>query len=133
MTPNVSLGRRSDDPHLEVLNTLLQEVSHLRQELMTLAELRPGLEQHIEQEEEFQRKLLKMAQEAFVDGDPVLHRLDHEARLKRAKLCSTFWDSMLAKLGEKTIFALLTVTGVLIVYWLSGHQIIIPLANTTPK
>ena len=133
MTSNVSLGRRNDDPHLEVLNTLLQEVSHLRQELMVLAELKPGLENHIEQEEIFQQKLLKMAQEAFVDGDPVLHRLDHEARLKRAKLCAAFWDSMFAKLGEKTIFGVITVAGLLIVYWLSGHQIIIPAVTSAPK
>jgi hypothetical protein len=93
---------------------------------MLLAELKPGLEQHISQEEEFQHKLLKMASEAFVDGDPVLHRLDHEERLKRAKLCSAFWDSMIAKLGEKTIFGIITVAGLLVVYWLSGHQIIIP-------
>ncbi len=133
MSSNVSLGRRGDDPHLEVLNTLLQEVSHLRQELTCLSALKPSLEHHIGQEEEFQTKLLKMASEAFVDGDPVLHRLDHEAKLKRAKLCSAFWDSMLAKLGEKTIFGILTVAGLLIVYWASGHQIVIPLANTTPR
>lgn len=133
MSYSASLGRRSDDPHLEVLNTLLQEVSHLRTELTELAKLKPGLESHIQQEEAFQAKLLKMASEAFVDGDPVLHRLDHEARLKRAKLCSAFWDSMLTKLGEKTIFAVLTVFGVLVVYWLSGHQIIIPSVTSLPK
>ena len=98
-----------------------------------LAELKPGLENHIAQEEAFQQKLLKMAAEAFVDGDPVLHRLDHEARLKRAKLCAAFWDSMLAKLGEKTIFGVITVAGLLVVYWLSGHQIIIPTVTSAPK
>jgi hypothetical protein len=113
--------RRKDDPHLAVLNTILIEMGTLRKEVQTLAVLRPGLENHIAQEEEFQRKLLKIASEAFVDGDPVLHRLDHEARRDRARLCAKFWQGLLAKLGENTVFALLAVLAALIIYWVSGH------------
>lgn len=113
--------RRKDDPHLAVLNTILREMGRLREEVQQLAILRPGLENHIAQEEEFQRKLLKIASEAFVNGDPVLHRLEHEARRDRAQLCAKFWQGLLAKLGENTVFALLAVLAALIVYWVSGH------------
>lgn len=113
--------RRKDDPHLAVLNTILREMGTLRKEVQHLAVLRPGLENHIAQEEEFQQKLLNIASQAFVDGDPVLHRLEHEARRDRARLCAKFWQGLLAKLGENTVFALLAVLAALIIYWVSGH------------
>lgn len=125
ITVSTNLGRRRDDQHLDVLNTLLVEVSHLRQEVSHLVELKAGLEAHIQGETAFQNKLLNLAKEAFVDGDPILHRMDHEARIQRAKLCKEFWTGLLAKLGEKTFFSLITVLGLLIVYWVSGHQILL--------
>lgn len=116
--------RRKEDPLLEVLNTLLVDVASLRHAISEMAALRPHLDEHIKQEELFQKKILDMATEAFADGDPVAHRLEHEARRDRARLCKAFWNNLLAKLGEKTVFSLLGVAGALIAYWVSGHQII---------
>lgn len=124
-THGVSMDRRREDQHLDVLNTLLVEVSQLRQEVSQLVELKVGLQAHIVEETAFQNKLLAIATEAFVDGDPTLHRMDHEARIQRTKLCKAFWTGLLAKLGEKTFFSLITVLGLLIVYWISGHQILV--------
>jgi hypothetical protein len=115
--------RRKEDPLLEVLNTLLVDVASLRHAISELAALRPHFDEHIKQEELFQKNIIDMATEAFADGDPVAHRLEHEARRDRARLCKAFWNSLLSELGKKTVFSLLAVAGALIAYWVSGHQI----------
>jgi len=105
------------------------EISELRKDLVHFSDLKSALEHHIEQEDQFQKQLVAIAQSAFVGGDPVLHRLEHEERLKRAKLCTEFWNSLLAKLGEKTIFGLVAVMGALVIFWVTGHQIVLTAAK----
>lgn len=101
----------------------------MRKDLLHFSDLKSALEHHIEQEDQFQKQLEAIAQSAFVGGDPVLHRLEHEERLKRAKLCTEFWNSLLAKLGEKTIFGLVAVMGALVIFWVTGHQIVLTAAK----
>ena len=113
--------RRRDDQHLTVLNTILQQLGEMHNKVERMSELEPALKNHIEEEEKFQQELRTMALDAFPGGDMVLHRMEHEAARERAKLCKVFWQSLLAKLGEKSIFAILTVAGLLIMYWWNGH------------
>lgn len=122
-------NRRSEDQHLTLLNTMFLEISELRKDLVHFSDLKSALEHHIEQEDQFQKQLVAIVQSAFVGGDPVLHRLEHEERLKRAKLCTEFWNSLLAKLGEKTIFGLVAVLGALVIFWVTGHQIVLTAAK----
>lgn len=121
--------RRSDDQHLVLLNTVFLEIAEMRKDLSHFSELKSSLEHHIAQEDEFQTQLMKIAQSAFVGGDPVLHRIEHEERMKRAQLCTEFWNSLLTRLGEKTIFGLVAVIGALVVFWVTGHQIILTAAK----
>jgi len=123
--------RRKEDPLLILLNSLTNDVSLLRQELKDLASIRPHLDEHIRQEGIFQNKLLTMATEAFSDGDPVAHRLEHEARRERARFCKAFWENLLTELGKKTVFALIAVAGAILAYWISGHYV--TFTNVPPK
>lgn len=113
--------RRQGDEHLAVLNTILHQLGDMHDRLEKLASLEPSLKNHIAEEEKFQEELRTMAIEAFPNGDMVLHRMEHEAARERAKLCKAFWQSLLAKLGEKSIFAILAVAGLIIMYWWNGH------------
>lgn len=112
---------RQGDQHLVVLNTILCQLGEMHDRLEKLQSLESNLKNHIDEELKFQQELRTMAAEAFPGGDPVLHRMDHEAARERAKLCKAFWQSLLAKLGEKSIFAILAVAGLIIMYWWNGH------------
>jgi hypothetical protein len=93
----------------------------MHSKLEELASLKPELKSHIVDEEKFQNELRVMVTEAFPNGDATLHRMEHEAARERAKLCKVFWQTLLAKLGEKSIFALLAVAGFIIAYWWNGQ------------
>ena len=114
--------RRHDDPHLAVLNTILVQLGEMHSKLEELASLKPELQSHIVDEEKFQNELRVMVTEAFPNGDVALHRMEHEAARERAKLCKEFWQSLLAKLGEKSIFAILAVAWLIITYWWNGQM-----------
>lgn len=114
--------RRQGDQHLAVLNTIIQQLADVHIKLERLSSLEPNLNRHIAEEEVFQNELRAMATKAFPNGDLVLHRMEHEAARERAKLCKEFWQSLLAKLGEKSVFAILAVAGAIIWYWWNGHM-----------
>lgn len=121
-TQSTHQDRRQGDQHLAVLNTIIQQLADVHDKLERLSSLEPSLNRHIAEEEVFQNELRAMATEAFPNGDLVLHRMEHEAARERAKLCKEFWQSLLAKLGEKSVFAILAVAGAIVWYWWNGHM-----------
>jgi len=113
--------RRNDDAVLEMIGTLIQDASALHKKVEMIAALGPRIDVHIQREDEFQKKVLDLVAEAFPNGDARLHRAYHEEAIARSKLRAAFWESMLFKLGDRTMWGFLAVAGLLITYWVTGH------------
>ena len=100
------------DPVINVLNTILGEVSHLRSDL----------EAHIKDEEEFKKVAMAQLASAFPEGNPTLHRLDHEARIERARFYRQFWRARIEQIGSGSFWAILSALVAVFVFWWNGHM-----------
>ena len=112
--------RRSTDPYMTVMNSVLKELQELRQRAGLIETLEALFKQHVKTEEEFQTRLEQHFLSAFPDGDTALHRAHHDMLISREKFKEHFFKNLLEKIGQGTIVGLLGVLGALIVYWLRG-------------
>ena len=112
--------RRSTDPYMTVMNSVLKELQELRQRAGLIETLEALFKQHVKTEEEFQTRLEQHFLSAFPDGDTALHRAHHDMLISREKFKEQFFKNLLEKIGQGTIVGLLGVLGALIVYWLRG-------------
>jgi len=112
--------RRSTDPYMTVMNSVLKELQELRQRAGLIETLEALFKQHVKTEEEFQTRLEQHFLSAFPEGDTALHRAHHDMLISREKFKEQFFKNLLEKIGQGTIVGLLGVLGALIVYWLRG-------------
>lgn len=112
--------RRSTDPYMTVMNSVLKELQELRQRAGLIETLEALFKQHVKTEEEFQTRLEQHFLAAFPDGDTALHRAHHDMMISREKFKEQFFKNLLEKIGQGTVVGLLGVLGALIVYWLRG-------------
>lgn len=112
--------RRSTDPYVTVMNSVLKELQELRQRAGLIETLEALFKQHVKTEEEFQTRLEQHFLSAFPEGDTALHRAHHDMLISREKFKEQFFKNLLEKIGQGTIVGLLGVLGALIVYWLRG-------------
>lgn len=112
--------RRSTDPYMTVMNSVLKELQELRQRAGLIETLEALFKQHVKTEEEFQTRLEQHFLSAFPEGDTALHRAHHDMMISREKFKEQFFKNLLEKIGQGTIVGLLGVLGALIVYWLRG-------------
>lgn len=112
--------RRSTDPYMTVMNSVLKELQELRQRAGLIETLEALFKQHVKTEEEFQTRLEQHFLAAFPDGDTALHRAHHDMMISREKFKEQFLKNLLEKIGQGTVVGLLGVLGALIVYWLRG-------------
>lgn len=112
--------RRSTDPYMTVMNSVLKELQELRQRAGLIETLEALFKQHVKTEEEFQERLEQHFLSAFPEGDTALHRAHHDMLISREKFKEQFFKNLLEKIGQGTIVGLLGVLGALIVYWLRG-------------
>lgn len=110
------------DPVINVLNTILGEVSHLRSDLDALRPMREMVEAHIKDEEEFKKVAMAQLTSAFPEGNPTLHRLDHEARIERARFYRQFWRARIEQIGSGSFWAILSALVAVFVFWWNGHM-----------
>lgn len=112
--------RRSTDPYMTVMNSVLKELQELRQRAGLIETLEALFKQHVKTEEEFQTRLEQHFLSAFPEGDTALHRAHHDMLISREKFKEQFFKNLLEKIGQGTVVGLLGVLGALIVYWLRG-------------
>lgn len=112
--------RRSTDPYMTVMNSVLKELQELRQRAGLIETLEALFKQHVKTEEEFQTRLEQHFLAAFPDGDTALHRAHHDMLISREKFKEQFFKNLLEKIGQGTIVGLLGVIGALVLYWLRG-------------
>ena len=113
--------RRAADPYVALLSSALSELAELRQRSVSQEGLNARLLQHMDEEKLFQQQLLHDMTKAFPNGDPAYHLALHEEQIARSKLCKAFFEHLLDRLGQGTVFGLLGVLGALILYWWNGQ------------
>jgi len=113
--------RRAADPYVALLSSALSELTELRQRSVSQEGLNARLLQHMDEEKLFQQQLLHDMTKAFPNGDPAYHLALHEEQIARSKLCKAFFEHLLDRLGQGTVFGLLGVLGSLILYWWNGQ------------
>ncbi len=113
--------RRAADPYVALLWSALSELTELRQRSVSQEGLNARLLQHMDEEKLFQQQLLHDMTKAFPNGDPAYHLALHEEQIARSKLCKAFFEHLLDRLGQGTVFGLLGVLGALILYWWNGQ------------
>jgi len=113
--------RRAADPYVALLSSALSELAELRQRSVSQEGLNARLLQHMDEEKLFQQQLLHDMTKAFPNGDPAYHLALHEEQIARSKLCKAFFEHLLDRLGQGTVFGLLGVLGSLILYWWNGQ------------
>lgn len=91
--------RKPHEPTMiELLNFLNHQVSQMREELST----------HMKEETaELTKSVAGMLKEAFPAGDPVGHRLHHEAVIKKAEASARFWEDMATSTAKWGLFGFL--------------------------
>lgn len=112
--------RRSTDPYMTVMNSVLKELQELRQRAGLIETLEALFKQHVKTEEEFQTRLEQHFLSAFPEGDTALHRAHHDMLISREKFKEQFFKNLLEKIGQGTIVGLLGALGALLLYWVKG-------------
>lgn len=112
--------RRSTDPYMTVMNSVLKELQELRQRAGLIETLEALFKQHVKTGEEFQTRLEQHFLSAFPDGDTALHRAHHDMLISREKFKEQFFKNLLERVGQGTIIGLLGALGALLLYWVKG-------------
>lgn len=113
--------RRSTDPYMAVMTSVLKELQELRQRAGLIETMEALFQQHVKSEEEFQARLEQHFLAAFPDGDTALHRAHHDMVISHEKFKEQFFKNLLERIGQGTILGLLGVLGALILYWIKGN------------
>ncbi len=115
------IERRVQDPYLVLMNTILNKTEQFQQTATKVEVLSEQLKAHVQSNEEFQEFMQRAVKDAFLDGDLLLHREEHKELRARSRLCRSFFENLLEKLGQGTVFGLLSVLAALVLYWWHGQ------------
>lgn len=115
------IERRTQDPYLTLMHVILKKTEELQETAVKVELLAAKLDEHVRSNETFQGFLQQTVKDAFLDGDILLHKEEHKVLRARAQLCRKFFENLLERLGQGTLFALLGVLGALILYWWNGQ------------